>query len=89
MEEAIGKAESALKTENTEVNRVLTDLVDFVLSRANSGIRHDEEVQETVESLIGTTLVKVEGEVKYEHEEMADLLNQVIGEAIVKAATGV
>jgi len=63
--------------------------VDFVLSRANSVIHHEEEVDAQVDSLLATTLLKAAEDVKLENEEIANTLNSVIGDAIIKAATGV
>ena len=63
--------------------------MDFVLSRANSVIHHEEEVDAQVDSLLATTLLKAAEDVKHENEEIANTLNSVIGDAIIKAATGV
>jgi len=63
--------------------------VDFVISRANSHIGHEQEVMEMVDTMVGGTLAKATNEVKIENEELADILNNVIGDAIIKAATGV
>ena len=63
--------------------------MDFVISRANSHIGHEQEVMEMVDTMVGGTLAKATNEVKIENEELADILNNVIGDAIIKAATGV
>jgi hypothetical protein len=44
---------------------------------------------EMVDTMVGGTLAKATNEVKIENEELADILNNVIGDAIIKAATGV
>ncbi len=42
-----------------------------------------------VDPLITTTLTKAKNEVVQEREEITDTLNSVIGEALIKAGTGV
>lgn len=63
--------------------------MDYVISRANSCIHHDEEVYMLVDPLITTTLTKAKNEVVQEREEITDTLNSVIGDALIKAGTGV
>jgi hypothetical protein len=48
----LDNAREQVNKENHQISEVLGQLVDFVISRANSSIHHDEEVYMIVDPLI-------------------------------------
>jgi hypothetical protein len=56
VDQMVGKvldnAREQVNKENHQISEVLGQLVDFVISRANSSIHHDEEVYMIVDPLI-------------------------------------
>ena len=67
IKEAIGKAEEDMQQENQKISEVLSTLVLNAISRANSGIRAEDELDPVFDKLVGDALDKAETKVKQEN----------------------
>jgi hypothetical protein len=57
---------------------VLSGLVQNAISRANSGIRAEDELDPVFNQLVGDTLTKAESHVKQENQKISEILSSLV-----------
>ena len=57
---------------------MLSGLVQNAISRANSGIRAEDELDPVFNQLVGDTLAKAESQVKQENQKISEILSSLV-----------
>ena len=57
---------------------MVSSLVQNAISRANSGIRAEDELDPVFNQLVGDTLTKAESHVKQENQKISEILSNLV-----------
>ena len=85
IKEALSKAEDDVQKENQKISEVLSSLVQNAISRANSGIRAEDDLDPVFDKLVGEVLDKAQTKVKQENQQISEVLGNLVDFVLSRA----
>ncbi len=67
----------------------LNELVQSAISRANSGIRAEEELAPIMANMVGEAIERAEGQIKAENQHLSKVLSSMVDFALSRANSNI